>query len=82
MEKNYCVSPTMLMDCILMSMDKDYIWLAENLEISFPEVIALMNGSSPITLDIANKFDSATGFSASALLMQQEKYKSFKEGNH
>ena len=78
MEKNYCVSPTMLMDCILTSMDKDYMWLAKKLEILFPKVVALMNGSSPTTLDIANKFESATGFSASALLIQQEKYKTYK----
>ena len=79
MEKNYCVSPPMLIDCILMSMNKDYMWLAKKLEMPFPKVTALMNGSLPITLDIANKFESATGFSASALLIQQEKYNSFKE---
>lgn len=79
MEKNYCVSPTMLMDYILMSRDKDYMWLAKKLEMPFPEIVALMDGSSPITLDIANKFESATGFSAASLLIQQEKYKSFKE---
>ena len=78
MEKNYCVSPAMLMDSILMSMDKDYLWLAKKLEMPFPKVVALMEGNLPITLDIANKFDSATGFSASALLMQQEKYNNFK----
>ena len=78
MEKNYCVSPAALMDCILMSMDKDYLWLSKKLEMPFPKVIALLDGSLPITLDIANKFESATGFSASALLIQKEKYENFK----
>ena len=45
MEKNYCVSPPMLIDCILMSMNKDYMWLAKKLEMPFPiEFFAFENG--------------------------------------
>ena len=77
MEKNYCVHPGAFIKAILMSINKTQKWLANEMAVNKIIVSDLIRGKRNVTPNLAKSFEKATGFSAEALLQQQNKYDLF-----
>lgn len=77
MEMNYCVHPGELMKTILLSMGKTQKWLSEETQLNKTVISDLIHGKRNVTPRIADSFERATGFSAQALLAQQNEYDLF-----
>ena len=77
MERNYSVHPGEIIKMILLSMDKTQKWLAEQMNLNKTVVSDLIHGKRNVTTRIADAFERATGFSAKALLAQQNEYDLF-----
>ena len=77
MEKNYRVHPSVIMKSILMSIDKNQKWLANEMNMNKTVISNILNGKRKITKNIATAFEKATGYPAENLLKAQLEYEMY-----
>ena len=74
MNKNYRVHPGIIMKSILMSLNKNQKWLAENMNMNKTIISNILNGRRKVTKNIAVSFEKATGYPAINLINAQAEY--------
>lgn len=81
MNKNYRVHPGIIMKSILMSLNKNQKWLAENMNMNKTIISNILNGRRKVTKNIAVSFEKATGYPALNLIKAQAEYDLFYLSN-
>jgi len=74
MNKNYRVHPGIVMKSILLSLDKNQKWLANEMNMNKTVISNILNGKRKVTKKIATAFEKATGYPANILLKAQIDY--------
>ena len=77
MNRDYCVSPSQLMQTILVSIEKTEAEVMERCQIDKNLLKSAINGTVQVTPSVANEFERITGLPAQILINQQKIYNEF-----
>ena len=81
MNKNYRVHPGIVMKSILLSLDKNQKWLANEMNMNKTVISNILNGKRKVTKKIATAFEKATNYPAENLLKAQLDYDMYYSSN-